>query len=94
MEKLGAGKNSDRDLMRVNELIKVRITILISITWLWFRFDQFFLLQGNLQRSKVIRDGLEDSKNQVQKIFDHKPRAEEIIQRYMYKRLAKKREKL
>ncbi|XP_046457106.1 histone deacetylase complex subunit SAP130-like isoform X1 [Daphnia pulex] len=71
MEKLGAGKGGDRDLMRVNELIK-----------------------GNLQRSKVIQDGLEDSKNQVQKIFDHKPRAEEIIQRYMYKRLAKKREKL
>ena len=54
----------------------------------------FFHVQGNLQRSKVIQDGLEDSKNQVQKIFDHKPRAEEIIQRYMYKRLAKKREKL
>ncbi|XP_059351541.1 histone deacetylase complex subunit SAP130-like isoform X2 [Daphnia carinata] len=71
MEKLGTGKSIDRDLMRVNELIK-----------------------GNLQRSKVIQDGLEDSKNQVQKIFDHKPRAEEIIQRYMYKRLAKKREKL
>lgn len=71
MEKLGAGKSIDRDLMRVNELIK-----------------------GNLQRSKVIQDGLEDSKNQVQKLFDHKPRAEEIIQRYMYKRLAKKREKL
>lgn len=52
------------------------------------------LLQGNLQRSKVIQDGLEDSKVQVQKVFDHKPRAEEIIQRYMYKRLAKKREKL
>jgi len=71
MENLGNEKCIDRDLMRVNELIK-----------------------GNIQRSKVIRDGLQDSKNQVQKIFEHKPRAEEIISRYMYKRLSKKREKL
>lgn len=50
-------------------------------------------MQGNLQRSKVIQDGLIDSKIQVQKLFEHKPRAEDIIHRYMYKRLSKKREK-
>ncbi|XP_062130123.1 pneumococcal serine-rich repeat protein isoform X1 [Drosophila sulfurigaster albostrigata] len=52
------------------------------------------LLKGNIQRSKIITDGINEAQNQLMKIFDHKPHVTDIINRLQSKRNFKKREKL
>lgn len=52
------------------------------------------LLKGNMQRSQVIIDGVEDARMQIMKIFDHKAHVSDIIHRCASKRNFKKREKL
>ncbi|XP_064545366.1 pneumococcal serine-rich repeat protein isoform X2 [Drosophila montana] len=52
------------------------------------------LLKGNIQRSKIITDGINEAQNQLMKIFDHKPHVSDIINRLQSKRNFKKREKL
>lgn len=47
--------------------------------------------QGNVQRSKLIIDSLNDSKTQLMKIFEHKERAGDIVNRCGSKRNFKKR---
>lgn len=64
------GKEIDKDVNRVNELIK-----------------------GNIQRSKVITDQLQEAKTQVMKIFDHKGHVTDIISRCASKRSVKKRDR-
>ncbi|CAH0392825.1 unnamed protein product [Bemisia tabaci] len=51
------------------------------------------LIKGNIQRSKVIKDQMEEAKSQVMKIFDHKDYVKDIISRCASKRAIKKREK-
>ncbi|KAK5645713.1 hypothetical protein RI129_004177 [Pyrocoelia pectoralis] len=64
------GNGFDKDLNRINELIK-----------------------GNLQRIKIINDGMIEAKTQIMKIFDHKIHVTDIISRCASKRNFKKREK-
>ncbi|PNF25982.1 hypothetical protein B7P43_G06365 [Cryptotermes secundus] len=64
------GKELDKDVNRINELIK-----------------------GNIQRSKVIKDQMQEAKSQIMKIFDHKSQVTDIISRCANKRSLKKREK-
>ncbi|CAG7713001.1 unnamed protein product [Allacma fusca] len=52
------------------------------------------LLKGNIQRGKVIRDQMLESKSQVLKILEHKPRVLDVINKYNSKRPIKKRERL
>ena len=49
--------------------------------------------QGNMQRSKIIIDGINDARTQIMKIFKHKPHVSDIILRCASKRNFKKREK-
>lgn len=51
-------------------------------------------MQGNIQRSKIITDGINEAQNQLMKIFDHQPHVSDIINRLQSKRNFKKREKL
>ncbi|XP_039443589.1 mucin-19 [Culex pipiens pallens] len=51
------------------------------------------LLKGNMQRSKIITDGINEARTQIMKIFDHKTHVSDIIQRCASKRNFKKREK-
>ncbi|XP_055907200.1 mucin-19 [Eupeodes corollae] len=51
------------------------------------------LLKGNMQRSKIIVDGITEAQNQIMKIFDHKSHISDIIHRCASKRNFKKREK-
>ncbi|XP_055705407.1 histone deacetylase complex subunit SAP130 isoform X2 [Phlebotomus papatasi] len=51
------------------------------------------LLKGNMQRSKVIIDGVNEARGQIMKIFDHKSHVSDIIHRCASKRNFKKREK-
>ncbi|KAG1649814.1 Histone deacetylase complex subunit SAP130-B [Nymphon striatum] len=51
------------------------------------------LVKANLQRSRLISQQMNDSKVQVFKIFDHKPRVLDIINKYVSKRSVKKRER-
>ncbi|XP_046402725.1 histone deacetylase complex subunit SAP130 isoform X3 [Ischnura elegans] len=64
------GKELEKDVNRINELIK-----------------------GNLQRSKVIKDQMQEAKSQVMKIFDHKDLVSDILSKNASKRTVKKREK-
>ncbi|KAF5287736.1 hypothetical protein FQA39_LY15756 [Lamprigera yunnana] len=64
------GNGFDKDVNRINELIK-----------------------GNLQRIKIINDGMMEAKTQIMKIFDHKIHVTDIISRCASKRNFKKREK-
>ncbi|XP_074030862.1 sin3A-associated protein 130 isoform X2 [Leptinotarsa decemlineata] len=64
------GKHFDKDVNRINELIK-----------------------GNLQRIKIINDGMIEAKTSIMKIFDHKVHVTDIINRCASKRNFKKREK-
>nr|NP_001261784.1 Sin3A-associated protein 130, isoform G [Drosophila melanogaster]AGB94477.1 Sin3A-associated protein 130, isoform G [Drosophila melanogaster] len=52
------------------------------------------LLKGNIQRSKIITDGINEAQNQLMKIFEHKPHVSNIITRCASKRNFKKREKI
>jgi histone deacetylase complex subunit SAP130 len=49
--------------------------------------------QGNLQRIKIINDGMIEAKTQIMKIFDHKGHVTDIINRCASKRNFKKRDK-
>ncbi|CAO1344398.1 unnamed protein product [Diamesa hyperborea] len=49
------------------------------------------LIKGNMQRNRIIIDGINDAKTQLLKIFDHKSHALDIIQRCASKRNFKKR---
>ncbi|XP_018325748.1 histone deacetylase complex subunit SAP130-A [Agrilus planipennis] len=51
------------------------------------------LIKGNLQRIKIINDGMVEAKSQIMKIFDHKVHVTDIINRCASKRNFKKREK-
>ncbi|XP_063903310.1 histone deacetylase complex subunit SAP130 isoform X2 [Zophobas morio] len=51
------------------------------------------LIKGNLQRIKIINDGMIEAKTQIMKIFDHKGHVTDIINRCASKRNFKKREK-
>lgn len=51
------------------------------------------LLKGNMQRSKIIIDGINEARTQIMKIFDHKTHVSDIIQRCASKRNFKKRDK-
>ncbi|XP_065362308.1 histone deacetylase complex subunit SAP130 isoform X2 [Calliphora vicina] len=52
------------------------------------------LLKGNMQRSKIIVDGVSDAQNQIMKIFEHKSHVSDIINRCASKRNYKKRDKV
>ncbi|XP_076269949.1 sin3A-associated protein 130 isoform X2 [Rhynchophorus ferrugineus] len=51
------------------------------------------LIKGNLQRIKIINDGMLEAKCQIMKIFDHQRHVSDIIKRCSSKRNFKKREK-
>ncbi|XP_057670955.1 histone deacetylase complex subunit SAP130-B isoform X1 [Diorhabda carinulata] len=51
------------------------------------------LIKGNLQRIKIINDGMVEAKTSIMKIFDHKVHVTDIINRCASKRNFKKREK-
>ncbi|EFA03829.2 histone deacetylase complex subunit SAP130 [Tribolium castaneum] len=51
------------------------------------------LIKGNLQRIKIINDGMIEAKTQIMKIFDHKGHVTDIINRCASKRNFKKRDK-
>ncbi|XP_063696432.1 histone deacetylase complex subunit SAP130 [Culicoides brevitarsis] len=51
------------------------------------------LLKGNMQREKIIIDGINDARTQLMKVFDHKSPVADIIHRCASKRNFKKREK-
>ncbi|XP_037905553.1 mucin-12 isoform X2 [Hermetia illucens] len=51
------------------------------------------LIKGNMQRSKIIVDGVNEARSQIMKIFDHKSHVSDIIHRCASKRNFKKREK-
>ncbi|GLG96005.1 Uncharacterized protein GBIM_02843 [Gryllus bimaculatus] len=51
------------------------------------------LIKGNMQRSKVTSDQMQEAKSQVMKIFEHKNHVADIINRSGNKRSLKKREK-
>lgn len=58
-----------------------------------FSEDNVLTFQGNLQRIKIINDGMIEAKSQIMKIFDHKIHVSDIISRCASKRNFKKREK-
>lgn len=58
-----------------------------------FKNLKFYFLKGNLQRSKIIVDGLNEAQNQVMKVIDHKVHVTNIIDRCSSKRNFKKRDK-
>lgn len=81
-------KESGADAEKINELIKVMKGINLKICKL---IQYFISQQGNVQRSMLIIDSLNESKTQLMKIFDHKDHAADIINRCASKRNFKKR---
>ncbi|XP_033760170.1 histone deacetylase complex subunit SAP130-A-like isoform X2 [Pecten maximus] len=51
------------------------------------------LTQGNIQRSRLISDQLEEAKSNMFKVLDHKTKITEIINKHMSKRPIKKKER-
>ncbi|XP_022093818.1 histone deacetylase complex subunit SAP130-A-like [Acanthaster planci] len=49
------------------------------------------LIQGNIQRSQYVMEHLEEAKNTMQKLLDHKPKVMAIIKNHANKRHAKKK---
>jgi len=52
------------------------------------------LLKGNIQRCKVIRDQMSESRLQALRILDHKPRIVDVISKHMTKKPQKKKDRL
>ncbi|XP_046675529.1 histone deacetylase complex subunit SAP130 [Homalodisca vitripennis] len=52
------------------------------------------LIKGNIQRSKVITDQLQEAKCQVMKLFDHRCQVTELLNRFSSRRSGKKRERV
>ncbi|XP_063228566.1 histone deacetylase complex subunit SAP130-like [Bacillus rossius redtenbacheri] len=52
------------------------------------------LIKGNMQRSKIIKDQMQEAEIQVKKIVDHKDHVTDIISKCANKRYVKKREKM
>ncbi|XP_040577878.1 uncharacterized protein [Lepeophtheirus salmonis] len=50
------------------------------------------MIKANLQRSKIVRDQVGESKNHLLNIFNHKPKILNIINKYVVKRQHKRRE--
>lgn len=87
-------QNSDVD--RVNELIKVNWKFLNIFPELHFNVGQKFIssrFQGNMQRSKIVSDSINEARVQILKVFDHKSHVSDIVHRCASKRNLKKREK-
>ncbi|XP_031641042.1 mucin-12 isoform X2 [Contarinia nasturtii] len=51
------------------------------------------LIKGNMQRSKIVSDSINEARVQILKVFDHKSHVSDIIHRCASKRNLKKREK-
>lgn len=49
------------------------------------------LMRGNIQRCKLIRDQMNDARQQVLKVLDHKSRIVEIVSKYVAKQIGKKK---
>lgn len=84
-------KESGSDVEKINELIKVRNIYYFFDVKVITVYYSYTHMQGNVQRSKLIIDSLNDSKTQLMKIFDHKDHAADIINRCASKRNFKKR---
>uniref|UniRef100_V5GNA3 Histone deacetylase complex subunit n=1 Tax=Anoplophora glabripennis TaxID=217634 RepID=V5GNA3_ANOGL len=89
------------DLAEQEERVYNQLTELLKCTESEERCKQFDkevnsineLIKGNLQRIKIINDGMIHAKAQVMKMFDHKVHVMDIINRCASKRNFKKREK-
>lgn len=84
--------NQSSDVDRVNDLIKVSI-VSNDITKLNVIFIEFSVSQGNMQRTKIVSDSINEARAQILKVFDHKSHVSDIIHRCASKRNFKKREK-
>lgn len=82
--------NQSVDVDRVNDLIKVNV---LRFAGMWWEILTLTFQQGNMQRSKIVTDGITDARSQILKIFDHKNPVSDIISRCASKRNFKKREK-
>ncbi|XP_058789930.1 histone deacetylase complex subunit SAP130-like isoform X2 [Phymastichus coffea] len=51
------------------------------------------LIKGNMQRSNLISDGMNEARTQLMSMFDHKPNVSNLLQKCMNKRAQKKKEK-
>lgn len=89
MLKCMEGQNSNPDVDRVCDLIKV------SDLFVFLRIlsDLKCVAQGNMQRNKIVADGIDDAKAQILRVFEHKAPVADIINRCASKRNFKKREK-
>lgn len=68
------------DVDRVKDLIKVSLYLILKMNINSIIFFSFFP-KGNMQRSKMVSNGLNKACTQFMKILDHKPHATDIIQR-------------
>lgn len=87
---------TDRDINRILELFKVRLLpclISYQILNLCLKLGSLFQ-QGNIQRCKVIRDQMSESRMQTLRILDHRPRIVEVITKHMTKKSGKKKDRL
>lgn len=95
-------QSSNIDIDRVNELIKVsrRPFSFLSFTANSAKTNHFCInilythSQGNMQRSKIVADSIQEARTQILKVFDHKMPVSDIIHRCASKRNFKKREKV
>lgn len=85
--------NPSPDVDRVSELLKVHHIISSQLKPLFTYYYYDYFLQGNMQRGKIIIDGINDARSQLMKVFDHKSHVADIIHRCASKRNFKKREK-
>ena len=51
------------------------------------------LVKANIQRSKIIKDQMVEARSQMHKLFDHKGKIVDIMNKYSSKRSVRKKEK-
>lgn len=51
------------------------------------------LVKANIQRSKIIKDQMVEARSQMHKLFDHKGKIVDIMNKYSSKRSLRKKEK-
>lgn len=99
MQKTFEPQIEETDVFNVSEMFKVRprptFSLHHSLVYLFIAWISFILprIQGNFQRCRLIADTLNDARQQILKVFEHKTYVSDIIHRCASKRNLKKREK-
>lgn len=98
MKELENGLQQRRNLVASNIIFSINVHAQFYIEITFQDFDKDVnrlseLVKANIQRSKIIKDQMVEARSQMHKLFDHKGKIVDIMNKYSSKRSVRKKEK-